>query len=163
MFMSPWPTSTTAPPAAACLVRSAAALAARARAALKLSTPADQPQNHADRASQLHISGRRRRLDRNALGSSASRKQGSTSGTAAGASNCAESRDRRSGLATRHCAVRLSRSSSALGRGDPASGASASPRSHSANAWPAIGVRKSHAGLPWRASTILITPIEPEP
>jgi len=161
MFMSPCPTSTTAPNSSACRVRSDAALAARSRAALKLSTPSDQPQNHAERAIPAHISGGRRSPDRNPLGNSASRKHGSMSGTAAGASSCAESRERRSGLAARHDAARLSCSSSGLGRGDPASGASASPRSHSANAWPAIGVRKSHAGLPCRASTILITPRSP--
>jgi hypothetical protein len=76
-----------------------------------------------------------------------------------GASNRAESRDRRSGLATRHFAVRLSRSSATLGAADASSGASASPRNHSARPWPAIGVRQSQAGLPCRARTILITPI----
>ena len=161
MFMSPWPTSTTAPYASAWPVRTDAAFEARARASRKLSTPADQPQNHAERANQAHNSGRRRSPDWIAHGNSASRQHGSISGAVAGASSCAESRDRRNGLVTRHVAVRLSRSRSALGRGDGSSGASASPRSHSASAWPGIGVRKSHAGLPCRASTILITPMSP--
>ena len=155
--MSPCPTRTTAPHASAWPVRTDAAFEARSRAARKVSTPADQPQNQAERASPAHSSGRRRRLDRKADGNSASRKHGSISGAVAGASSRAESRDRRSGLVIRHFAVRLSRSSSALGRGDESSGASASPRSHSASACPGMGVRRSQAGLPWRARMICIT------
>ena len=163
MFMSPCPASTINPHVLARSVRTAAAFAARSRALLKLSTPAAQPQNHADRASPAHMSGRRRSPDRKALGNSASRKHGSISGVADGASHCAESRDRRSVLATIQFAVRVRRSSSALGWDEGSSGASASPRSHSPSACPGIRVRKSHAGLPCRASTILLTSPRPWP
>ena len=161
--MSPCPTSTINPDVLARSVRTAAAFVARSRALLKFSTPAAQPQNHADRASPAQISGRRRRPDRNAVGNSASRKHGSISGVADGASSCAESRDRRSVLATTQFAVRVRRSSSALGRGKGSSGAFDSPRSHSPSACPGIRVRKSHAGLPCRASTILLTSLQPSP
>lgn len=162
MFMSPCPTRTTPPDASACDVSTIAALEARSRAVLKLSTPADQPQNHAERASAAHSIGRRRRPDRMAHGNSASRKQASISGAADGARSRAESCDRRSGLVTRHFATRMCCSSSALGLEDGSSGAVASPRSQSPSAYPAIGVRKSHAGLPCRARTIVIR-LRPEP
>lgn len=159
--MSPCPTSTINPHVLARSVRTAAAFAARPRALLKLSTPAAQPQNHADRATPAHISGRRRTPDRKALGNSASRKHGSIRGVADGANSCAESRDRRSVLATTQFAVRVRRSNSALGWDEGSSGASASPRSHSPSACPGIRVRKSHAGLPCRANTILLTSPQP--
>jgi len=163
MFIRPCPTRTTAPSppppprASAWAVRNDAAFAARSRASRKLSTPAGQPQNHPRRASPAQIQGGRRTPDRNVLGNSASRKHGSISGAVDGARRWAESRDLRSGLVIRHCAARLSRSSSAFAREDGSSGAFASPRSHSPSACPGIGVRKSHASLPCRARMIFIT------
>lgn len=155
--MNPCPTSTTSSLRPARAVSSAAACAARARAAPNVSTPGDQPQIQADRATKPHIAGGRRTPARNLHGSSASRNSASTSVAASvgGTSSAADSRARRSGLVKTHRAARTTCSSAGPGRDAESRGAASSPRRHAANARPAIGVRKSHAGRPCRTRMIL--------
>jgi len=107
--------------------------------ALKVSTPADQPQNQAERASQVQIPGRRRRGDWMSQGSGGSRNCSSISGTTAGAMRRADSIDRRNGLAITHLAPRTSWASSALGRWIGWSAASLSPSSQLARSRPEMG------------------------
>jgi len=130
--MKPWPSNATLPAASARVIKICAAAAARVRAALKLSTPADQPHSHAVRASVVQTAGRSRRRDVMAQGNAGSRKWSSINGTTAGAMSRADSIDRRRGLAMRQRASRISCSRSAPGGGrcTGSSAASRSPSSH---------------------------------